>query len=120
MSGLKNDISTTAAEITKVAQDAAYVAIGFGVIGFQKAQVRRRELQSQLDSLSGQLPVTNARKELGKALKDLDAAFGQLIERVDATFDPVSERLPAGAQAVVRQAKETRDQMRSYLMSLPA
>jgi hypothetical protein len=28
--------------------DAAYVAIGFGVLGLQKVQVRRRELTRQL------------------------------------------------------------------------
>jgi hypothetical protein len=32
-------------------KNAAYVAIGFGVIGFQKAQVRRRELTKQLEDL---------------------------------------------------------------------
>lgn len=117
MSDSRND---AAAEITKIAQDAAYVAIGLGVLGFQRAQVRRRELQSQLDSLGGQLPITIVRKELAKALKDLDTAFGQLIERVDATFEPVSERLPAGAQALVQQAKEARDHMRGYLASLAA
>ena len=53
-------------------------------------------------------------------MKDIDTAFGQLIERVDATFEPVSERLPAGAQALVHQAKEARDQMRGYIASLPA
>jgi len=39
---------------------------------------------------------------------------------MDATFDPVSERLPAGAQAVVQQAKEARDQLRGFLTSLAA
>jgi hypothetical protein len=120
MSDLKEDFSKTAAEITKVAQDAAYVALGLGVIGFQKAQVRRRELQSQLDNLGSQIPVATVRKELAKALKDLDTAFGQLIERWDATLEPVSERLPAGAQALIQQAKEARNQVRGYLSSRAA
>jgi len=120
MSEHKTDVSKAAAEITKVAQDAAYVAIGLGVLGLQKAQVRRRELQNQLDTLGGQLPIANVRKEFAKALKDLDTAFGQLIEQMDATFEPVSERLPAGAQALVQQAKEARDQMRGYFASLAA
>jgi ABC-type transporter Mla subunit MlaD len=120
---LKNEVNKTTAEFTRVAQDAAYVAIGLGVIGLQKAQVRRRELQSQLDTLQGQLsdaPIGNVRKELAKAVKDLDKTFGQLIERMDATFEPISERLPAGAQAAVQQAKEARDQLRGYLASLAA
>ena len=123
MPDIKDEVNKTAAEITKVAQDAAYMAIGLGVIGLQKAQVRRRELQDQFDSLQnqlGQMPAANVRKELAKAYKDLDKTFGQLIERMDATFDPVSERLPAGAQAVVQQAKEARDQLRGFLTSLAA
>ncbi len=31
--------------VGKVARDVTYVAIGFGVLGFQKAQVRRREIE---------------------------------------------------------------------------
>lgn len=116
MPDIKNEVSKTAAEITKVAQDAAYVAIGLGVLGVQRAQVRRQELKGQL----GQAPLGDVRNEIAKALKELDKTFGQLIERLDATFEPVSERLPAGAQAVVQQAKEARDQVRSYLSSLAA
>lgn len=33
---------------TRLARDAAYVSIGFGVLGFQKLQVRRRELEKEL------------------------------------------------------------------------
>ena len=36
------------ADITKTLRDAAYVTIGLGVIGFQRAQVRRQELTKQL------------------------------------------------------------------------
>ena len=32
-------------------ESAAYVAIGFGVLGFQKLQVRRHELTKQLKNL---------------------------------------------------------------------
>jgi hypothetical protein len=116
MPDVKSEVQKTAAELTRVGKDAAYVAIGLGVLGLQKAQVRRQELKSQL----GRAPVGDVRKELAKALKELDKTFGQLIERMDATFEPVSERLPAGAQAVVQQAKEARDQVRGYLTSLAA
>ena len=133
----KNDVSKTAGDLTKIAQDAAYVAIGLGVLGFQKAQVRRRELRSQLEDLQGQLgyvgrrnrtpagrrnrgPVSDYRKEIAKAMKEFDKTVGQLIERWDARVDPVSERLPAGAQAAIQQAREARDQLRGYLTSLAA
>jgi hypothetical protein len=118
----RKELSKTANDITKAAQDAAYVAIGLGVMGFQKAQVRRRELLSQLESRRAtfETPINDFRKEIAKALKEIDKTFGQLFERVDATIEPVSERLPAGAQAVVHQAREARDHLRGYLTSLAA
>ena len=73
--------------------------------------------------MQGQLsdaPIGNVRKELAKAIKELDKTFSQLIERWDATMEPVSERLPAGAQTALQQAKESRDHVRGYLSSLAA
>ena len=45
VSGIFPDIKSDAnkAAVTRVAKDAAYIAIGFGVLAFQKLQVRRRE-----------------------------------------------------------------------------
>ncbi|MDQ1402019.1 MAG: hypothetical protein QOG03_335 [Actinomycetota bacterium] len=42
-------------DLTTLAKDAAYVAVGFGVIGLQRAQVRRVELTKQLDQLRTQV-----------------------------------------------------------------
>ncbi|MGD0082257.1 MAG: hypothetical protein ABSD78_03560 [Acidimicrobiales bacterium] len=137
MADIRSDVTKAAWEMTKVAQDAAYVAIGLGVIGVQKAQVRRRDLRSQLERPLGDVlkvveapiadfrkvvepSIADFRKEFGKAVKELDKSFGQFIERFDATLEPMSERLPAGAQQVVQQAKEARDQLRGYLTSLAA
>jgi len=36
-------------QVSAVASDAFYVAVGFGVLGFQRFQVRRRELEARLD-----------------------------------------------------------------------
>lgn len=43
-------------EITSLAKDAAYVAVGFGLIGFQRAQVRRREIERRLEDIEAGLP----------------------------------------------------------------
>ena len=37
-------------------QDAAYVVVGLGVLGFQRAQVARRDLARQLPGLVARLP----------------------------------------------------------------
>jgi hypothetical protein len=42
-------VDTTLRQVTMLATDAMYVAVGFGVLGFQRLQVRRRELEARLD-----------------------------------------------------------------------
>jgi hypothetical protein len=46
-------------EITSLAKDAAYVAVGLGLMGFQRAQVRRveitRDFESRREALETQL-----------------------------------------------------------------
>ncbi|HLF99212.1 MAG TPA: hypothetical protein VI916_01985 [Acidimicrobiia bacterium] len=37
-------------DVRKLAQDAAYVTVGVGVIAFQRAQVARREARARLES----------------------------------------------------------------------
>jgi hypothetical protein len=36
------------AELGRLARDTIYVAVGFGLLGFQQLQVRRRELERRL------------------------------------------------------------------------
>ncbi|MGH9297593.1 MAG: hypothetical protein ACRDZP_06395 [Acidimicrobiales bacterium] len=118
MADIRQDLNRAAQDLTRVGKDAAYIVVGLGVVGLQKAQVRRRELLEQLSQVEG--PVGDARTQLAKALSDLDKVFGELIERADATLEPVEQRLPAQAQAVVKQARDARDQLRGYLTSLAA
>ncbi len=123
----RNDIGAGATDLGRVAQDAAYVAIGLGVLGLQKAQVRRREIKSRLEGRHGPLghavdagepALKDMAQQLARAVKDVDQTVGELIERWDAAIDPLSLRLPAGAQSALRQAKDARDQLRSFLASL--
>lgn len=117
MADVRRDFARTAEDLARVGKDAAYVAIGLGVVGVQKAQVARRELLKQLEdqksSLSG--PLGEARVQFGRAWKEFDKAVAQLIERADASIDPLAERLPGEVQAALKQARETRDQVRSLL-----
>jgi hypothetical protein len=106
-------------EITKNAKDAAYVAVGLGVLGFQKAQVTRRELievaRMQLPDLDA--PIADARVEISKRVKDIDGRIEELISRIELSLQPAEERLPATAQALIGQAKEARTQLRGYLLA---
>ena len=41
-------IDSTLSQVTALATDALHVAVGFGVLAVQRAQVRRRELEAHL------------------------------------------------------------------------
>jgi hypothetical protein len=72
-------------DVNKALQDAAYVAVGLGVIGFHKAQVRRHELAGLVKSVDERLvPV---RGEIESRLEELEG------------------RLPDPAKELVRTAR---------------
>jgi hypothetical protein len=106
-------------DVTKTAKDAAYVAVGLGVMTFQRAQVRRRELvelaRRELPAIEGQL--SEVRAELGRRVKDIDGRIDEITSRVQHQLQPVEDRLPAPAQAVLGQARDAGSQLRRYIVS---
>lgn len=84
-----------ATDFTKTLSDAAYVAVGFGVIAFQKAQVRRRELEAQF-GISG----------------------GQILEQVAKVAGDLEERLPGEARELVSTARTTAKDAGAQLRTL--
>lgn len=117
------DLSKATQDVGRIAQEAAYVAIGLGVIGFQRAQVRRREIAGAVERAARDglgSPSWVSRNELARRVQDIDESLGQLIEAMDSRFEPVEHRLPPTAQTVVRQAKDARDQLRTRIVRLAA
>jgi vacuolar-type H+-ATPase subunit H len=106
------------ADLQKTAKDAAYVVVGLGVIGWQRAQVRRRDLEQQLRAPRAQLEtqvteaVTEAREQLHKLAKDIE-------QRLEPVVEQFEERLPEQARELVGQArqaaKDAREQLRTRL-----
>lgn len=67
-------------DVERFVKDSAYAAIGFGVLSFQRAQVRRRELLEQLGELSRPgAPGAG----LGAAAKQLESLGAQLQAQVE-------------------------------------
>ena len=101
-------------DVTKTLKDAAYVVIGFGVIVFQKAQVRRRELEKQFAEQNEAL-----RTQLTKAATDAEERFEPVAKTIESSLDTIEERLPEQAREVFKQvrttAKEAGEQFRSRL-----
>jgi hypothetical protein len=108
-------------EITKAARDAAYVVVGLGVLGFQRVQVRRQELQKRFAERSAvQGHLDDVRGEVTKRVKDLDEVLEQAIVRFEASLAPIEERLPVPARDLTKQAhaqaREVRQQLRKLIL----
>ena len=106
----------TLSDVTKTLKDAAYVAVGFGVLAVQKTQVRRRELQEQLAASSTQL-----REQLAKAAAKAEERSKPVVDAVEASLDQLEERLPEQAREVFKQARTTAkdagEQLRARLVT---
>jgi hypothetical protein len=102
--------------IANLARDAAYISVGFGVLAFQKTQVRRQELIKQLQGTK--LPVDQVTKFIGTQVRNIDSRFDKIESVVDGVVDQVKDRLPAPADAIVGQvhgaAKAATKQVRDY------
>ena len=89
MTDIRQDLAKTAEDVARVAKEAAYVAIGIGVLGFHKAQVRRQELADAAERANrGDLDASlgEARKQVAKRVKDFDDTVGQVIKMLDSTL----------------------------------
>lgn len=117
-------------DLTKTLKDAAYIAVGLGVIGFQKAQVRRHELTKQV---AGQRKDWEAqlhayRGQLEVLAQDVDARIAPVVatleERVAPVLDQLEDRLPGQAKELVSQArtaaKDARAELRKALVPASA
>ena len=127
MPEISTDITKAAKDIANVAKDATYVVIGAGVLGFQQAQVQRRELMAKLQDPSSNISerVTAVRGDLNEAVKNADAKVEELmdraeelIERVEAVFAPFEDRLPTQARDIAKQAHEQAKDARSQLRNM--
>jgi len=113
-------------EITKAVKDAAYVVVGLGVLGVQKAQVRRQELVKKLAEPRTQIEATlgDARGEITKRVKEVDTVVEDVIGRLEASLEPIEGKLPTQARDLVKQAhsqaREARQQLRTLLQNVAA
>src|ERR1700722_6594209 len=102
-----SEIKGVTEDIVGTARDAAYVAVGLGVLAFQRAQVRREELLKALSGSRGDIEgrLAEVRDEDGKGGKYNDGRFEQVLEKIEASIIPLEDRLPEPAKDIVRQAR---------------
>jgi predicted nuclease with TOPRIM domain len=130
------EISTE--EITKVLKDTLYVGVGLGVIGFQKAQVRRVELtkalKSQLGEAKGRVDglgdvsddlLGDAKAQVAKLVegaedrvKLIEERLSALEEQIETLLDQLEDKLPEQARELVKQARDAAKDARTQLSAL--
>ncbi len=105
-------------DVAQRAEDAAYTAVGVGVLGFQQAQVRRRAVQTRLAAATRDARVQaasltgdarSAAETFGTEVKGrVEPVVSRLAERIDpvvtdvrSRVEPVLEQLAANVRRVV-------------------
>jgi hypothetical protein len=108
-------------EAANLARDAAYVAVGFGVLTLQRAQVRRVELSKRLSrDVAADPRVEGMVTQLTKQVHHLDELVERAVQFVESSLEPIEEQLPAPARDLAKrahtQAREVRTQIRSRVV----
>ena len=108
-------------KVTDALVDAFHIGVGAGVLTFQKAQVRRRELTEHLgtyaETTRAQLDAVSNRMD--DQVKLLEDRLGTIENRLEDLFDDREERLPGQVQMLVTQAvdaaKDAQNQVKHLL-----
>jgi hypothetical protein len=72
-------------------RESLYTAVGFGVLGFQQAQVRRRQVQ----------------RELSRLAAEMDERVDPVLDDIEARLSDEVRPLVAQARSAVRSAQRT-------------
>lgn len=128
-------------DVTQTMKDTAYVAIGLGVLGFQRAQVARRDLETNFSApfsadaakLQEQIKVqvadvsdaveaqlADVRTQLAKAVSSLEESLEPVAKQIEGRIDEVEERLPEQVRAVVASARSVAETAAAQVRSLLA
>jgi len=116
------NLKTISKGVTDIAKDAAYVAVGLGVLGYQRAQVQRVELSKKLSkdlALDGRLG--DVRSNVSKGVRQLDGIVETAAQFVESTLQPIEEQLPASVTHLTTIAREQAREVRNQILAkLPA
>ena len=117
MPDVTTNISTLTKGVTDLARDAAYVAVGLGVLAYQRAQVQRVEIQKRLNKdVPLDQRIGDVRQGVAKGYRQIDDLAESAVHFVENTLAPIEERLPGSVTQVTtkarQQAREVRIQIR--------
>ncbi len=102
-------------DLAGFARDAAYVVVGLGVLGFQRAQVRRVALEQTLARAGLEDRLAEVRDTVASGARQLDGALEGAMQFAEATLQPLEEHLPPAARELAgrahAQARQVREQI---------
>jgi hypothetical protein len=116
MAYVNTNISTLSKGVTDLARDAAYVAVGLGVLGYQRVQVQRVELKNKLSQdLSFEQRLGDVRQGVAKGIHQIDELTESATNFVESTLQPLEERLPASVTQLTAKAREQAREVRTQI-----
>ncbi len=119
MPDVTTNISTLSKGVTDLARDAAYVAVGLGVLGYQRAQVQRIELQNRLSQdFSLDQRVDDVRQGVAKGFHQIDDLAESAAHFVETTLQPLEEKLPPSVSQLTSKAREQAREVRTQIRQL--
>lgn len=121
--------------LTSTLKDTAYVAVGLGVLGFQRAQVARVDLTKNLSADTGKLQaqvkaqvedvtgaveaqLSDVRTQVAKAVSSLEETFEPVAKELEGRLDEVEDRLPEQVKVVVASARQVAESAAASVRSL--
>jgi hypothetical protein len=107
------NISSLSKGVTDLARDAAYVAVGLGVLGYQRAQVQRVELQNRLSQdLALDQRIDDVRQGVTKGFLQIDDLAESAAQFVETTLQPLEDKLPSSVTQLTTKAREQAREVR--------
>ena len=104
-------------ELVTRARDAAYTAVGLGILGFQRLQVRRHDLAHRLTTEGGG-PADELRAVLSSGARQLDGWMEGTLALVDAGLQPIEGQLPPAARELVVRGRALGSHLHHWVKSV--
>ena len=116
MPDVPSNINSLSKGVTDLARDAAYVAVGLGVLGYQRAQVQRLELQNRLSQdLALDQRIDDVRHGVAKGIAQIDDLAESAVHFVETTIQPIEEKLPPTVTQLTSSAREQAREVRTQI-----
>ena len=108
-------------DVKKTVTDAGYIAIGLGVMGYQQAQIRRRELTGKLDTVTDQLGARSREVQgfVVEGTRQVGARGASARERAGGQFHMTIVRVHGLGNDVAQRVEPVVEQVQLQLGELP-